>query len=222
VRVDTVGDMGFFGDLRELGRAVFGSTPTTSTEYSAPTPRKRSLTVKDFARELFAEYPDGVPAEVFVARVDAAGLYGPDVDRAYDDLRHAAEERARVRVAKVDFAKLRVVDLTGLDSIRTRIRGSMYAITDAERRRYSGSDYLLIREPDNPADSNAVAVYGRGRRVGYVSTAKAAMLAPLLDGLDGDAFKVGGAGTGEVGNSRLWVDLPKVDALRAFVKSSRA
>ena len=70
-----------------------------------------------------------------------------------------------------------------------------------------------MREPDNPTDVQAVAVYGRGHRVGYLSQARAASTAPLLAQLRGDAFRV--TGTGTTPNSIvLWVDAPKVDALR--------
>lgn len=52
---------------------------------------------------------------------------------------------------------------------------------DRDREAYSGREYPLVREPENKHDSNAVAVYGRGRKVGYLSTAKAAGVGPELD-----------------------------------------
>ncbi len=110
------------------------------------------------------------------------------------------------------------MDLSGLDSTRRRIKGSAYSVSDAERARYGGPEYLLIAEPDNEADPSAVAVYGKGHRVGYVSTPRAAGLAPLLAQIDADAFRVTGVGTSESHGTRLWVDVPKVDSLRRFIR----
>ncbi|MFC7404298.1 HIRAN domain-containing protein [Georgenia alba] len=102
---------------------------------------------------------------------------------------------------------------------RTRVKGSAYAVSDAERARYGGREHLLIAEPDNEADPSAVAAYGKGHRVGYLSTARAASLAPLLAQLPGDAFRVTGSSTTS-STIVLWVDVPKVEPLRRFVRSS--
>lgn len=109
-------------------------------------------------------------------------------------------------------------DLRHLPSTRYRIRGSAFVVSDANRKRLGGGRYQLVREPENRHDACAVAIYGQGQKVGYVSAKKAASLAPLLDRLGDVAFVVGGAGV--VSNSiRLWVDLPHLPELRAFVKS---
>lgn len=175
--------MGFFGDLRELGRVLFGSRPEDAQSTVAEPRLSESRS-------------------------------------SHETRRPSAAEGERVRVSKVDVSTLRIVDLGELETVRTRIKGSMYVVTDAQRATHSGSEYLLIREPKNRVDTKAVAVYGKGRRVGYVSAAKAATLAPLLDSIEGDAFRVTGAGVIEGGSSRLWVDLPKVGALRAFAKET--
>ena len=53
--------------------------------------------------------------------------------------------------------------------------------------------------------------------MGHLSAARAASLTPLLDQLGGEAYRV--TGTGVTANSTvLWVDVPKVDALRKFVR----
>lgn len=127
----------------------------------------------------------------------------------------ADTEQVKKRTRTVDPD--RIHDLRHLDSIRLRIRGSFGSVTDAERKRYGGREYLLIREPDNAHDSNAVAVYGGDRRVGYVTAARASSIAPLLDLLDADAFRVTGAGVDST-SIRLWVNVPKVPALREHVK----
>lgn len=127
------------------------------------------------------------------------------------------DSAAKVIVAKVDEENLRVLDLREVASGRHRIVGSANYVTDDERRVYGGMSYLLLREPGNAHDSNAVAVYGCGRKVGYLSAAKAAGLAPILDGLGHDVYRIGG--TTVIENSiRLWADIPTVTAMRAYVK----
>ena len=94
-------------------------------------------------------------------------------------------------------------------------------MSDRERAKYGGTEYALVREPNNPHDSDAVAVYGKGRKVGYLSAAKAAAVAPSLDAMGAGAYRVGG--TSVQGNSiRLWVDVPKVPGLREFVRARSA
>ncbi|MFE4078262.1 HIRAN domain-containing protein [Paenarthrobacter sp. YIM B13468] len=113
---------------------------------------------------------------------------------------------------------LSILDLTGIKSTRTRIVGLSYWVPDAGRAKHGGTEYLLLREPKNEWDADAVAVYGKGRKVGHLSAAKAAALAPIFDALDYDAFRVGGASVSP-NSSNLWVDLPALPALRSFVKS---
>lgn len=95
-----------------------------------------------------------------------------------------------------------------------------YQLLSRERGKYLGTEYLLVREPDNPADRFAIAVYGNRRRVGYVSAKRAALLAPLLDSVEADAFAVAGATTRAHADAalRAWVDLPRVPALRAHLR----
>lgn len=116
-------------------------------------------------------------------------------ERRFDDWVSSMEAKhlgrahpfAKVAVAELDEASLRVLDLRDVAYGRHRIVGSANYVTDDERGVYGGKSYLLVREPDNPHDGNAVAVYGRKRKVGYLSAAKAAGLASLLDGLGFDA-----------------------------------
>lgn len=75
--------------------------------------------------------------------------------------------------------------------------------------------------PACSVNQNAVAVYGKDRKVDYLSEAKAAALAAIVDPLDGvDAYLVGGTSVLET-SIRLWVDLPRVPALRTFAKDYR-
>ncbi|UAJ78364.1 hypothetical protein IT072_13965 [Leifsonia sp. ZF2019] len=123
-----------------------------------------------------------------------------------------------VKVETVDYSQLRVRDLTHLPAKRLRIRGSYAYLTSNSREMYGATEYLLIREPRNRHDASAIAIYGRQRKVGYVSAAKAASMAPLLDEFtDCDGFVVKGASTSDT-SIRLWVDLPSLPELRAYVK----
>lgn len=130
-------------------------------------------------------------------------------------------KRERVKKVTLDLDAVRVLDLRSVPSSRKRIVGSFGWVTDAGRETHGGTEYLLVREPRNKFDANAIAVYGKGRKVGYISAAKGAAFTPILDPLPFDAFLVSGAGV-EFNSIRLWVDLPGLPALRAFVKGGGA
>ena len=125
-----------------------------------------------------------------------------------------AEAREPVTEAWIDHA-LAEIDLRSLASRRLRIVGVANYLHDRERSLFGGVEYRLVREPKNVYDANAVAVHGQERKVGYLSAAKAASLAPLLDRLGEAAFAVSGCGVTEA-SARLWVDLPRVPELRTF------
>ncbi|MFD2024079.1 HIRAN domain-containing protein [Promicromonospora aerolata] len=174
------------------------------------------ITPRRLVRELVAKHPDGVPDW---DEVDTHGLDLQAVVAAYDDALAYANEDKRVKVRTVKPAGLRILDLTGLESVRMRIKGPAYWLRDPERKKFGGREYLLIREPDNETDGAAVAVYGvAGRKVGHISASRSASLAPVLDGMNADAFRVTGAGV-TANSSQLWVDVPKMDALRRFART---
>lgn len=133
------------------------------------------------------------------------------------EAKRTPEEPLRVvESVTIDESGLLTLDLRQVPSSRFRIVGSAYCVTEAERAEFGATDYLLKREPDNENDTNAVAVFGKGRKVGYLSAAKAAAIAATLDGLGFEVYQVGG--TAVLGNSvRLWVDIPKSADLRLFV-----
>lgn len=109
-----------------------------------------------------------------------------------------------------------VIDLRGLESRRVRVAGVGHYID----RRVLAWTYLLEREPRNRYDVNAVRVLLLdGVHVGYVPATAAKSYAPLLDAL-GDRFMVTGVGSAGTTSSRLWVDLPRLPALRSFVSSA--
>lgn len=176
-----------------------------------------ALTVDELAFQLLAEYPGGIAARTLWERCEAERLPMADVDRALDDLREILRQEEMAKVKTIDVDSLRVLDLTSVDSVRMRIKGVAYWVTVAEREEFGALEYLLVREPDNEHDANAIAVYGHSRKVGHVSAARAAALAPLLDQLTADAFKVTGTTT-QPNSSVLWVDVPKVPALRSFAR----
>jgi hypothetical protein len=147
------------------------------------------------------------------AHPNNSGSPRPDVGQDGDGRLSSAPEPAVSR----DIDPSQIADLRDLPSIRTRVKGSAFVVSDANRERFGGTEYELRREPTNPHDSHAVAVYGQGRKVGYISAAKAASVAPLLDALPEVAFVVGGAGV-ESNSIRLWVDVPSIPALRQYVK----
>ncbi len=175
------------------------------------------MSVDELAFELLSSYPEGVDVDHMISRCEAEGLRLDAVSRRYDELQWQAEEIAFRTVETV--VPKSVIDLTGLESTRMRIKGQAFWVTVAERSEFGGVEYWLVREPKNEHDSNAVAVYGRGRKLGYVSAARAALLAPLLDSMRAEAFAVTKTGASAEQGTRMWVDIPKVDALRKFVRS---
>ena len=100
---------------------------------------------------------------------------------------------AGVKKVTLDETTVSILDLRELPSSRFRIVGSAFWVTDSGRYKNGGNEYLLVREPKNKWDANAVAVYGNGRKVGHLSEAKAGALAPIFDEPAFDAYRVGGA-----------------------------
>ncbi|MHC6592915.1 HIRAN domain-containing protein [Arthrobacter sp. C152] len=75
---------------------------------------------------------------------------------------------AGVKKVILDEAAVSILDLRELPSSRFRIVGSAYWVTDSGRYKHGGTEYLLVREPKNKWDANAVAVYGKGRKIGPI------------------------------------------------------
>jgi len=122
-----------------------------------------------------------------------------------------------VTVVERDFTRARLIDLRSLPAMDLRAVGTAYCLGYEERDEYAADEYLLVREPDNPHDSDAVAVYSRGRRVGWLSAVKAEKYAPLLDVFGADAYRVGG--TTREGKTATVILLPTLPALRAHVRN---
>jgi hypothetical protein len=142
---------------------------------------------------------------------------------AENDARRAAEPPRvveppeRIRVKKLDEANLKILDVTAIPATLYRIVGQMHSVSDASRKKLGASEYLLVREPRNKVDPNAVAVVSQGRRIGYISAAKAAAVSPILAELPYDALRVRGAGTTDH-SIKMHVGIPSATALKKFVK----
>lgn len=112
------------------------------------------------------------------------------------------------------------LDLRHLESTRTRVKGSVNYVPEHLRHDVGGQVYVLRREPTNEHDTNAIVVLWKGRKVGYVSAVRAKAMSPLLDELGHRDFVVSGMGA-YTNSTRLWVDLPRIAELRAFVADRR-
>jgi hypothetical protein len=181
---------------------ILGRRPSKAVEAAAPKVRTSTIKRADGTVETRVVEDDGSTFEDWVASMDAKNKGG--------------SASSRTKKSVIEEAELSVLDLRQIASVRARIVGTANYVSDAQRSKFGGTEYLLVREPRNKHDSNAVAIYGKGRKVGYVSANKAASIADMLDALRFDAFKVGGTGTLS-NSSRLWADLPTVPGLRAFV-----
>ena len=220
--------MGFWSSVKEVLNGGPVATAKVSTPASPSPALPNSIERKAIAAEIVAaERSSGRSHwDVGVEIAERHGISVFDVHDEYmkedDRLDRLDYERENpVKSETVDTSSLRILDLRELSFIRMRIKGSANWVSDKERAKFGGTEYLLVREPENSHDTSAIAVHGKGRKVGYVSAAKVAALAPLLDPLPFDAFRVGG--TSVIENSiRLWVDIPKIAELRQFLKTSNA
>lgn len=119
-----------------------------------------------------------------------------------------------IKVHHVDYGK--PASFPNLPTTRVRTVGQSHFLTWDERDQLNMRTAVLVRDLDNPVDPLAVAVIrADGRKVGYVSEAKASTLAPIFDGLG--TLKVACS----VDGSRLWLQVPKPADLRKAVKASR-
>jgi len=182
---------------RLLGRTITGSVGTRKT---------RSVTTK---------WADG---SVTRKQVESDGSTFDEWVQSMEARSTSRTRAPRVKKDTIVEAQMSIIDLRSLDYVRTRIKGTANYLNDGDRAVYGGTEYVLVREPKNPNDADAVAIYGNERKVGYVSAAKAASMSSVLDGISADAFRV--SGTSVIDHSIvLWVDLPRISALRVFARS---
>ena len=106
------------------------------------------------------------------------------------------------------------MDVRHLPTITCRVRGLKYHLEEAPQPEHKSRGYLLVREPENAADKDAIAVYSpHGTRIGFVAASRAASTASLLDQLGAHAFRVDGRPDGY---GRVIVEVPTVPSLRQF------
>jgi len=116
-------------------------------------------------------------------------------------------------------SEMRLMDLAAVQAVRHRIVGlAHYTPAGRDREQYGDTTYVLVLEPENKADKNAIAVYGHncGRKVGFLSAAKAAQLHPILKRAEVDGFTVAGESTRGI-SEQLWVDVPNARGMAAFL-----
>lgn len=187
--------------------------------YRDPMHPERPVHPKKVARTLYASIgslpsPEIVAREAAIAGVDAQAVHSELESLHKRDLEQRdAPDLDHPKAEHLDVATLTKVDLTTLDAMGARIVGQSHWLDHGDRSQFHGATYLLVREPHNPHDENAIAVYGRDRKVGYVSAGRAKQLAPLLDRIGVEAFVVL---SGKSEGSKHEVMLPRVPSLREF------
>jgi hypothetical protein len=120
----------------------------------------------------------------------------------------------RTAIARLKLIEEQITDLRPLGGARLRIVGTAHWVPNSKRMTVGGDAYVLVREPKNQDDENAVAVYDATRKVGYLSRAKAAAYAPQFDRIGAPGYRV--AGEPPEDSVRLWVVLPPIAKVRAF------
>lgn len=104
-----------------------------------------------------------------------------------------------------------LVDLRDEAERSFRVVGSSHWVPQDVVWQYQLNVFFLHREPDNPYDENAIAVYGGERKFGYLSAGAAAQYAPLLDQIGADFI----VARDNKDLARMWFRLPRVPVLRA-------
>ena len=106
------------------------------------------------------------------------------------------------------------LDLRRLPTTTCRVRGLKYYLAEQQQDQYRTRGYLLVREPANDHDKDAIAVYDRGVKVGFVAASRAGFTAALLDQLNAPAYRIDGRPDG---HGRVLIEMPTVPALRELV-----
>lgn len=228
----------------ELGLAAGGVIHLTATLEAEPTNKYDRNAVKVVVRgwhigyvpaEISADVatslrrvrsPAQAPVRIWADPRDGlwrarATLFPAQIEKNRDfaaESQPVARTAARSRARQLTVAVSETLDLRSVESVRMRVKGVGHYIDDDERLTIGGPQNLLVREPDNPHDSNAVRVTTlEGRMIGHVSAARAKIIAPMLDELGPYGFIVGGKSASAEENS-FAVDIPRAEALRRFVK----
>lgn len=156
--------MGFFDSIR----AVLAGKPPAPTSPGSP-PHARVTFRAEVVRE---------PHEsAYLGQEDHARLLQPTADGLAP--LHFVRRDGALWLAEDTTGKLINVDNRALRRL------GIWGVKVRGRSLYSGAQRLgpadLIREPDNPYDSNAVAIHVDGHMIGYYNKGMAPALAKLLD-----------------------------------------
>lgn len=104
----------------------------------------------------------------------------------------------------------------GSGGSRVEVRGVSHWIEKSEMPGPNVTYFVLVREPKNKHDRNAIAVYCGTRKVGYLSAKRAEVYGPLLDACDISRVRV----TREEGNG-LYLRLPSLSIVRKLAPGNR-
>ncbi|MDN4479914.1 HIRAN domain-containing protein [Demequina muriae] len=153
----------------------------------------------------------GIPSAAVYAELDAIRAREAGAER---DRRSGWRERTRT----LDIDPERVVDLRPLGGTPWKVVGAGHWLSDRERDLLRPGWFVLHREPENPYDSDAVAVYLDCRKIGYLTKAKAKAHSPILATFPADGFEVDATISGR----NVLVTLPQPSVLRRFANRAVA
>lgn len=196
-------------------RAARSSSATPTSQ-----PKPRGVLSAEERRRVAAEIvaAEDASGSHWVEGVAVAERYGVSVFDVHDevmailDRREAAEVAAASRVRNVRLKDGAMPEDYGAGGALVRAVGDSYWVKPETVAALSVDHFIVVREPRNKHDANALAVYADGRKVGYVSAARASTYAPLLDALGVSRVRV--ARDGEDG---LRFRLPSLTVLRREV-----
>lgn len=203
----------------KLVRDYFEASSNVSS--SSPRSSKRSLTAAE-RRRVAAEIVAATDAggSHWVEGVAVAESHGVSVFDVHDevmailDARDEADEAAAFQVTRELLGAGPEPRDFGDGGARVSVRGVSHWIERHELAELESDFFVLVREPSNRHDRNAIAVFGGDRKVGYVSAKRAEVYAPLLDAAGVTRVRVARAeGDG------LCVRLPSLSVVRRFAQS---
>lgn len=187
--------------------------------YRDPMHPERTPHPKKVARSIYASNtltldPETIARECEIAGVDPAPVHAElDAIRAREVIDASAERTGfRTKTRTLNFDPATVADLRPLGGKSWKAVGAGNCLSDRERDALQSGWFVLRREPDNPYDANAVAVYLDCRKVGYLTAAKAKTYSPILAAIEAQGFEV----DGQIVGRSAHIQLPAPSSLRTF------
>lgn len=151
-----------------------------------------------------------IPTELASESVHTQKLPDSDGPERPDrpDNREGGDREPRVKRQYIRYERLEY--FPDLPHKIVRCVGMGNYLTPGERNRLDLSTAIAVPEPTNPVDKNAVAIINdEGRKLGYLSTAKAAGYAPIIAKLGALQLDC------RIDGSQIMLSLPTLSALRA-------